>query len=205
MPCRLVVGLTGGVASGKTAASELFSRLGVPVIDTDIIARKVVKPGQPAIGQIEQAFGPSVITPTGGVDRARLRRRIFADPTLRTALEQILHPRIRALAEQQIRALEAPYCVVVVPLLIESGMLDLVNRVLVIDIPESEQIARVQTRDNISREDAERMLKAQASRSQRLTHADDVIVNDGSRDELRMAVEKLHRQYLLHSRNDSLS
>ena len=195
MACRLVVGLTGGVASGKTAASDVFAGLGVPIIDTDLIARKVVEPGQPAMGEIERLFGAEVINAEGGLDRTALRARIFSDPALRSALEGILHPRIRALSKQRIAAADGPYCIVVVPLLIESGMVDLVDRVLVIDTPETEQIVRVQSRDDISQQDAERMLKAQASRSQRLARADDVIVNNDSLDALREAVERLDRQY----------
>lgn len=196
MACKLVVGLTGGVASGKSAASEIFSQLGAPIVDTDLIAREVVAPGQPALAEIEQVFGAEMLTATGELDRAALRARIFANPDLRTTLERILHPRIRALTEQRIERLDKPYCVVVVPLLIESGMVDMVDRILVIDTPESEQIQRVQGRDGITREEAERMLKAQASRAERLARADDVIRNDGSLESLRTAVEALHRQYL---------
>ncbi len=195
MTCPLVVGLTGGVGSGKTAASDIFAQLGVPVIDTDLIAREVVEPGQPAVEQIESAFGSEVITEAGGIDRARLRQRIFSEPTLREALERILHPKIREVAERRIDAVEAPYCIVVVPLLVESGMLDLVNRVLVIDAPEAQQIARVQKRDDVTPEEAERILQAQASRSRRLEHADDVVVNDGSLDDLRRAVQTLDHRY----------
>lgn len=192
----LVIGLTGGIGSGKTAVSDAFARRSVPVIDTDVLAREVVRPGQPAVAKIVDAFGPACLDADGSLDRSYLRRHIFAEPTLRKRLEAIVHPRIRQAMQARIAGLTAPYCIVVVPLLTETGMADLFARILVVDVPEAIQIQRVMVRDKVDENHARRILAAQASRDQRLELADDVITNNASFDALKQKVEALHRYYL---------
>lgn len=190
------VGLTGGVASGKSAAAAAFAALGVPVIDTDVIARDVVAPGTPALAEIVATFGPQFLDAGGGLDRRRLRTHVFADPAARKRLEAILHPHIGA---QTLAALErtvASYCILVVPLLVESGFARHVDRVLVVDCPEALQRERLAGRDGSSTREIEHMLAAQLSRAGRLQHADDVLYNAGSLDELHQQVQKLHAHYL---------
>ena len=191
----LAVGLTGGIGSGKSRVSDAFARLGVPVIDTDIIARELVAPGQPALDEIRAAFGDAVFTAEGELDRRALRQRIFSQPDQRRKLEAILHPRIRAEVRRQIAALSAPWVLVVIPLLLESGQGNLVQRVLVVDAPVELQRARTTQRDQISEEEVDRILAAQLSREQRLAAADDVIVNDGSLADLQQQVEKHYHFY----------
>jgi dephospho-CoA kinase len=192
----LIVGLTGGIASGKTAASEHFRRLGVPIIDADQLARELVEPGREALREITEAFGPGVLTPSGQLDRAGLRGRIFAEPAARKRLEAILHPRIRTAMRNRIHQLAAPYVVLVIPLLLETEQTDMVDRLLVVDIPESLQRTRLSARDGSDSDQVERILASQASRRQRLEAADDVI--DNSRDLLHLerAVLELHHKYL---------
>ena len=192
----LVVGLTGGIASGKTAASREFEALGAPVIDADRLARELVEPGREALAEIRDSFGPAVLTGGGALDRAALRERIFADPQARQRLEAILHPRIRAEMRARLARLEAPYAVLVIPLLVETGQTDMVDRVLVIDTPESRQRERLMARDGSSEAEIERILAAQVSRERRMAAADDVIDNSGDRARLRKAVEELHHRYL---------
>ncbi len=192
----LVVGLTGGIGSGKSTVAERFAARGVPVIDMDAIARELTAPGRPALDEIAAAFGPDILEPGGGLDRAALRRKIFADPGARRRLEAILHPRIRAEVERRLRELDVPYAVVVIPLLVESGQRDLVDRVLVVDAPEDLQVRRAMARDGIGADEARAVLAAQAGRRERLAAADDVIANDGGLDALDRAVAALHRHYL---------
>ncbi len=191
------VALTGGIASGKTTVANLFAARGVPVIDTDVIARSVVEPGEPALELVEAAFGPEVIGPDGRLDRRRLRAKIFHDPTARRTLESILHPAIRAEMELQSAALadRAPYQVLVIPLLAEGGRRDHVDRVLVVDAPEAVQVERLMARDHVSEAQARASLQAQAARSDRLAMADDVIVNTGHVAELGEQVAMLHDKY----------
>lgn len=191
----LVVGLTGGIASGKTAVSDRFARLGVPVIDTDRIARELVEPGMPALDAIVTRFGRTVLDSAGRLDRAGLRARVFGDPQARRDLEAILHPAIRAEAMRRVDALDAPYCILVVPLLVEGGMHRVVDRVLVVDVPPETQIARLMARDGSTTEQAKAILAAQASRDQRLAAADDVIDNAGPQDALDAAVTALDARY----------
>ncbi|MGB5064881.1 MAG: dephospho-CoA kinase [Candidatus Competibacter sp.] len=192
----LVIGLTGGIGSGKTAVSDRFARHGVPVIDTDLIARELVEPGQSALADIVAEFGSNCLDSDGRLHRARLRERVFADPAGRQRLEAILHPRIRTVVWERIAALTAiPYCLVVIPLLAETGMTDLVDRVLVVDAPEAEQIRRVMARDRIDAIQARAILAAQARRDARLALADDILENDGDFVELDRRVTALHRQY----------
>jgi dephospho-CoA kinase len=192
----LFVGLTGGIASGKTAVSDAFAALGVPVIDTDVIAREVVAPGSQALGEIRARFGDEVITAAGGLDRARMRELVFADTARRRELEAILHPRIRAETLGQAAAARAAYVVIVVPLLVETGFAELVDQVVVVDCPEAMQRARLMERDAHSDAQAQRILDSQADRATRLAGADHVIHNEGSLADLRAQVERLHARLL---------
>jgi dephospho-CoA kinase len=193
----LLIALTGGIASGKTAVAELFARLGVPVLDTDQIARDVVAPGMPALGQLVAQFGPEILDAQGRLDRARMRERVFGDPAQRHKLEAITHPAIRAELARRSAAAGGDYQVHVIPLLVESGRAEAYNRVLVVDCPEQTQLARLMARDNSSREQAAEILAAQASRDERLNAAHDVIENTGTLADLERSVEILHRNYAL--------
>jgi dephospho-CoA kinase len=190
------VALTGGIASGKTTVADLFATLGVPVIDTDVIAREAVEPGQPALDQVVEEFGPEVLGTDGRLDRRRLRERIFADPEAKRRLEAILHPTIRAEMERQSFAADGPYQVLVIPLLTEGKRRDHVDRVLLVDVPEELQIQRLMSRDGVTHEQAQASLDAQATRAERLAVADDVVRNTGRPEDLREAVARLHAQYL---------
>lgn len=191
------VGLTGGIGSGKTTVADLFAAHGVPVIDTDVIARNLTSPGGEALQDIHATFGDAVMQADGSLDRAALRRHVFADPHARLALEAILHPRIRRVVEQARGQLNAPYVLIVIPLLVEAGgYRDLIDRVLVIDCPEELQIARVRARSGLTHDEAIAILAAQANRSQRLAVADDIIDNIVSTKHLRDQVSTLHQRYL---------
>ena len=192
----LRVGLTGGIASGKSAVAEMFAAHGAPVVDTDSIAREVVAPGSPGLDDVRNAFGAQVLAPGGGLDRAKLRRLVFADPALRRKLEAVLHPLIRERTLVKLREIRAPYAIVVVPLLVETAFAAIVDRVLVVDCPRETQIRRVMERDAIERAAAEAILDAQADRAARLAAADDVIDNGGALAETRQRVAELHTQYL---------
>ena len=201
----LKIGLTGGIGSGKTTVANHFAALGVPVIDADQIARELVEPGQPALQAIVKAFGPDVLgspDQQGHVqlDRARLRARVFADVQQRQLLESILHPLIRAEMQRRVRVLaeqgDVRYVLFSIPLLVEGGQIDLVERILVVDVPEALQYQRVRARDGISSDtEIAAILRAQANRQQRLAVADDVIVNDADLENLRQQVLKLHLFY----------
>jgi dephospho-CoA kinase len=192
----LKIGLTGGIGSGKTAASDHFARLGAEVIDTDRLSRELVEPGEPALAEIVAAFGEQMLDRQGRLDRARLRERVFNDPAARRRLESILHPRIRDAMLARAASSTAPYVVFVIPLLIETGQQDLVDRVLLIDVPEALQRARAAARDGLEAAQIDAILAAQTDRATRLAHADDVIRNDGSVEDLHAAVEELHHKYL---------
>lgn len=197
------VALTGGIASGKTTVANLFAAHGIPLVDSDLIAREVVEPGQPALAAVADAFGPDVLGPDGRLDRRRLRDIIFSDPTARARLEAILHPAIRAEMERQsAAAAEAgPYQVLVIPLLAEGGRRDRADRVLVVDVPEALQVERLMARDTVSREQAQASLQAQASRAARLAIADDVVTNTGRIEDLREQVARLHERYVALARD----
>ena len=195
----LVIGITGGIGSGKTTVANLFSALGIPVIDADQLAREVVVPGREAHREIVEYLGPSILTDSGELDRRALRERAFSDPEVRTKLESIVHPRVYAEIDHQLRALDAPYAILVVPLLIESGGHRLVDRVLVVDAPRDVQIARATRRDGTSRDAIEKILDTQIDRDSRLSAADDIIENNVSLKELEEAVATLHRRYLAES------
>ena len=190
------VALTGGIASGKTTVANLFAELGVPLIDTDVIARQVVEPSQPALAEVVAAFGPEVLDADGRLDRRRMRERIFADPGAKRQLEAILHPAIRAEMERQSREAGGAYQVLVIPLLTEGGRRDHVDRVLLVDVPEVLQVERLMWRDGVSREQAQASLNAQATRAERLAMADDIVRNTGRVDDLREKVAELHEKYL---------
>ena len=192
----LFVGLTGGIASGKTAVSDAFAALGVPVIDTDVIAREVVAPGSEALDEIRARFGEAVINVAGELDRARMRELVFADTARRRELEAILHPRIRAETLGQAAAARAAYGVIVVPLLVETGFAEFVDQVVVVDCPEAVQRARLMARDAHSEAQAQRILDSQADRATRLARADHVIRNEGSLADLQAQVECLHARLL---------
>ena len=192
----LAVGLTGGIGSGKTAVSDAFARRGVPIIDTDVLARELVSPGQPALAEIVDQFGPACLDAAGRLDRSYLRQAVFADPLLRQRLEAILHPRILQAARDRLTALDTPYCLVVIPLLVETRLTDLFHRTLVVDVPEALQVQRVMARDGVDREQAQRILAAQTTRTQRLALADDTIDNSGDLRELDARVAALHNKYL---------
>lgn len=192
----LVVGLTGGIGSGKTAASEQFAALGVPVIDADQLSRELTEPGSTALQQIVGHFGSDILTAEGRLDRAALRERIFSSSTARKALEEILHPAIRREMERRLKILQAPYAVLAIPLLIEANQQDLVDRILLIDAPEALQRQRVLARDKISTEQLDNILANQTSREQRQAEADDIIVNDRSLADLRDAIFRIHQTYL---------
>jgi dephospho-CoA kinase len=191
----LVVGLTGGIGSGKSTVAGIFSGFGVPVIDTDAIARQLTAPGGEALGVIRAEFGDAVMQDDGSLNRAALRRRVFADDAARRQLEAILHPRIRQMVEQALSALDTPYVLIVIPLLLETGgYRDLLHRVLVVDCPEDAQIERVMAR-GLSRDEVMAILAAQASRAERLAAADDVILNTTPIEALSPLVAQLHQRY----------
>ena len=189
------IALTGGIASGKTLISDEFARLGVPVIDTDVIAYEIVEPGQPALREIELEFGAQIIAENGRLKRSKLRALIFSDPDARQKLESILHPRIRREVSKTIKALTTAYCILVIPLLAERGSYPIVKRVLVIDVDPETQISRLMSRDNCSREQATQALAAQANRAQRLKIADDILDNSGTPEQARQKVVQLHLKY----------
>ena len=192
----LRIGLTGGIASGKSTVAELFAGHDVPIIDTDVIARELVQPGKPALDEIRAAFGDEVFDAQGQLDRASMREVVFSDASRRAELESILHPRIRAEAIARSSATDGPYQIIVVPLLVESPMRQFMDRVLVVDCDEETQLSRLLARDSENEDQARRILAAQASRADRLGVADDVITNDGDLSNTRQQVDALHAKYL---------
>ena len=189
------IGLTGGVASGKSTVARAFANLGVAVIDSDRIARDIVAPGQPALAEVVAAFGPEIIGEDGQLDRKSLRELIFSDSSRRARLEAILHPRIAAELHALAEAAGGPYQVLEIPLLLETGMQTQVDRVLVVDCPVEAQVQRLIERDGGTASDAHRIVAAQTGRDRRLAAADDVIVNDGALDSLDWSVRALDRSY----------
>ncbi|MGC3981946.1 MAG: dephospho-CoA kinase [Steroidobacteraceae bacterium] len=190
------IGLTGGIASGKSVVAAEFARLGIAIIDGDMLAREVVLPGQPALQAIVERFGATALDASGQLDRPRMRERIFANPADKLALEAILHPTIRAAQQAHAARANSPYQIHVMPLLIETQSQSLYDRILVIDCPAATQLARLLLRDGITPQLAERILAAQASREQRLAQADDVINNSDSLAELPKKIAFLHQRYL---------
>jgi len=192
----LRIGLTGGIGSGKTTIAALFAAHGVPVIDADTIAHQLTLPGTTATNQILEILGPDIAATTGSINRQRLAQRIFNDPKARAQLEEILHPLIRAEMLRQQNTLDAPYCLLVIPLLFEAGQRDMVDRVLVVDVDEELQIARVAARDGRSTDEIRAILSTQTDRAQRLKQADDIMANTGDVASLKAQVDALHRKYL---------
>jgi dephospho-CoA kinase len=193
---RLRIGLTGGIASGKSTVARRFLELGIPVIDADEAARAVVAPGTPGLAAVFKRFGRGVVAGNGELDRRALRELVFRDPGSRRDLEAILHPLIRANMEQSADLAVGPYVVMAIPLLVEGGSRDRVDRILVVDVDESVQLQRVMARDGSTEEQARAILASQASRSARLAAADDVLLNSGTVADLRQAVDQLHERYL---------
>jgi dephospho-CoA kinase len=191
----LRIGLTGGIASGKTTVADLFAARGATVLDTDVIAREVVEPGRPALGALVNALGSDILDDAGRLDRAALRRELFEDDATRREIEALLHPAILSELERQARQSPGPYQVFVIPLLVENRLEKMVDRVLVVDCPEEEQLRRLMARDGESRESARQMLAAQATREQRLAYADDVVDNGGPAAGLAAQVAALDLKY----------
>lgn len=192
-----VVAITGGIGSGKTTVANQFAALGIDVIDADLIAREVVEPGTPALAAIASHFGPGILDEQGRLDRRVLRERVFSEPAAKSWLNALLHPLIRSEMLRQCTAASSPYCLLVVPLLVENRLMNLANRVLVIDVDEATQIERTCRRDGVSREQAEAILAAQASRAERLAVADDVLDNqNGTSDTIQSRILALHETYL---------
>ncbi len=197
-----VIGLTGGIGSGKSAAAEEFARLGASVVDTDAIAHELTERGGAALAQLERLFGAEVIAASGAMDRNKMRERVFSDPAAKRALEALLHPLIREESQRRIAAASGPYVVHVVPLLVESpDYRQRVDRVLVVDAPEQTQLARVRARSELSQSEIQAIVRSQASRAERLAAADDVIDNSGTLDALRKQVAALHARYEKMTRN----
>ncbi|HET9031929.1 MAG TPA: dephospho-CoA kinase [Dokdonella sp.] len=191
-----VVALTGGIASGKSAVERRFAARGIDIVDADQVAREVIAAGTPGLADIVDTFGMGVIGVDGELDRKAMRERVFADADARRRLEAIIHPRVRQTLRERALLARSAYVILAIPLLVESGDYDWVNRVLVIDVPRDMQVTRLVARDGITRELAESMLAAQATREQRLAIADDVLDNSGPLDAIDALVEPLHQQYL---------
>ncbi|MGC8520521.1 MAG: dephospho-CoA kinase [Steroidobacteraceae bacterium] len=193
---NLRIALTGGIASGKSTVAELFAARGVPIIDTDRIARDVVEPGQPPLERLVARFGEGILTPDGHLDRPKLREIVFSDPKARADLEALTHPAIGSAVEALSAAAGGPYQILVIPLLVEKGLTGRVDRVLVVDCPEEVQLERLQKRDGSSPEQARSMLNAQASRAERLKAAHEVIHNESDLAALAGQIATLHQRYL---------
>lgn len=197
LPKPFIIGLTGGIGSGKSAAALRFEQAhGVHVVDADVKSRVVVEPGRPALQRIVDRFGDAVLLDDGSLNRAALRERVFQEPAERQWLEQLLHPLIRDEIVSDLAAAKSPYALLVSPLLVESGQLQMTQRLLVVDVPEALQIARTTLRDQVPAKQVEAIMQAQAQREERLRHADDVIRNDRDLAALYEQVDKLHQYYL---------
>lgn len=193
---KLVIGLTGGIASGKTTVSDLFAKLGIDIIDADVIAREVVAKGTPGLAAIVEKFGDDILTPDLELDRQKLRTIVFSDNEKKDWLNALLHPLIREQMQLQTASATSPYCILSVPLLVENKLNSMVSRTLVVDIDEASQIQRAIARDNSEQAIIESIIASQASRTQRLAAADDVIVNNKDLDWLSAQVQDLHQMYL---------
>ena len=196
----LVVGLTGGIGSGKTAVSDVFQSFGIQIVDADVIAREVVAPGQPALQAIVDKMGENILA-DGQLDRRALREKVFSEPALKDWLNGLLHPLIREQMILQTRSATSPYCVLAIPLLVENQLQHLVDRVLVVDVEEKRQIERASKRDDQSPQQVEQIMQSQASRTQRNAMADDIVDNNGSMETLKQQVLDLHEQYLQLAKN----
>lgn len=195
-PRAFAVGLTGGVASGKSLVATMFAKLGAELVDTDQIARDVVAPGQAGLDAVRAAFGEALITPRGELDRAALRKLVFSDPAKRRLLDELLHPLIRRRTLERLELVKSPYAIVAVPLLVETDFGKLVDRVAVVDCPVTLQLERLMRRDGLPRDEANAMIQAQADRATRLRAAHDVIDNGGDSEHTQRQVAQLHQRYL---------
>jgi len=191
----LKIGLTGGIGSGKSTACEIFSEFGVPVIDADIIAHSLVRPGMPALEEIAKAFGNEVISKDGTLDREKIRDQIFTNETERKKLENILHPSVYKEISIQVENINFKYCIISIPLLLETNATMAVDRILVIDVPRELQLERASNRDKINKSDIESIIDSQISRKQRLAAADDIVNNEGNIENLHRQISGLHEYY----------
>ncbi|GLS82255.1 dephospho-CoA kinase [Paraferrimonas haliotis] len=200
-----IVGLTGGIGSGKTTIANLFADKGITLVDADVIARDMVAPNSPALQAIIERYGAHILDNQGQLDRAKLRLRVFDDDDERTWLNGLLHPMIRKHMLKQAREARSEYAIMVVPLLVENSLTQMVNRILVVDVDPETQITRTMARDKVTREQVQAILDAQASRQDRLTLADDVIANEQTMEQLTLTVEQLHQSYLQAARQYQLT
>lgn len=191
----LRIGLTGGIGSGKTTACEIFTELGVPVIDADIIAHELVKPGMPALEEIIRIFGEEVISNDGTLDRKIIRDKVFANNLDRKKLENILHPAVYKEISAQVENINSRYCIISIPLLLETGASKTVDRILVIDVPREQQLERASNRDKTDKNDINAIIDSQISRKDRLSAADDIVDNNGDINDLRKKIYELHEFY----------
>ena len=192
----MIIGLTGGIGSGKTAVSDTFKSLGIDIVDADVSSRLVVEKGQPALDDIQAHFGDGILDSENKLDRTKLREIIFKNPQERVWLEKLLHPKIAEHIKDQLESSNSPYCVLVSPLLLETEQKSYCSFVLVVDVPEESQIARTTKRDDVSEEQVKNIISAQIDREKRLEQADEIIINDGSMEELKEKVVVLHTKYL---------
>lgn len=190
------IGLTGGIGSGKSTVARLFSDLGIDVIDADVIAREITEPGTDCFEAIANYFGEDVIANNGYLNRKKIKEIVFRDKTKKAWLEKLLHPAIRAEMKNQLNQVEGPYCVLVIPLLVEAKAHEMVDHILVVDADEKDQIARIRARDDLSEAEAKLIIQSQAKREERLGHANDVIINNGSIENLKSQVTALNQKYL---------
>jgi dephospho-CoA kinase len=197
----LIIGITGGIGSGKTAASDYLAAQGITVVDADQVSRQIVEPGEPALEQIRARFGDRVLGGDGRLDRAALREIVFADPDERAALEAITHPAIGAEIRRQLEASESSYTILVSPLLLETDQYQMVERVLLVDVPESVQVERTARRDEVPGDQIRHIMAAQMDRQERRRKADDIVLNDGSLADLHEQLDHLHQYYLELARN----
>ena len=195
----MIIGLTGGIGSGKTAVSDIFEELGIGIVDADLASRVVVEKGRPSLEEIAKHFGQGILTEAGELDRAKLREIIFNSDEEKNWLESLLHPVIAKQIQEELKASSSPYTILVSPLLLETNQKDFCKKVLVVDVPVETQIERTLKRDDVSLDQVQSIIKAQISRDKRLELADEVIVNDKNLEDLQLAVSKLHQQFILES------
>lgn len=200
----LVIGLTGGIGSGKTTVAQLFEKQGVPLIDADLIARELTETQKPAWKKISAHFGPGILKTDHSLNRQKLREIIFNDPGKRLWLEKLLHPLITEEIQNRLQKLQAPYCIVAIPLLIETGPYPFIDRILVVDVDEATQLQRLKARDQTRVEELQKIIASQTSREKRLAEAHDLIQNNGEQNELQAKVDKLHQFYLSLDRSTRL-